>query len=58
MTAPAQPTHIVASAGDRHSLCGITDPLPLICAPHVQAHVDGYGLLVCDACATVATTKP
>lgn len=57
MTAPAQPTHIVAAASERRSLCGVKDPRPLICAPYVQAHVDGYGLLVCDACATVATTQ-
>lgn len=57
MTAHAKPTHIVAAASDRRSLCGVKDPLPLICAPFVQAHVDGYGLLVCDACATVVETQ-
>jgi hypothetical protein len=58
MTAPAKPTHVIATPGDRRSLCGIKDPLPLICAPFVQRHVDGYGLLVCDACATAMCTQP
>jgi hypothetical protein len=57
MTAPNPPAHIVATGYDRRSLCGVKDPLPLICAPFVQAHVDGYGLLVCDACATVVETQ-
>lgn len=58
MTTTGAPTHVIATPGDRRSLCGVKDPLPLICAPFVQAHVDGYGLLVCDACATVVETQP
>lgn len=45
------PTHIVAEPGDRHSLCGAKNPMPRVAAAHVQAHVDGYGMVVCTECA-------
>jgi hypothetical protein len=44
------PCHLVAVAGDRRSLCGVKDPLPVVLASRVQAHIDGYGLEVCDLC--------
>jgi len=46
-------THVVARAGDRRALCGQKDPLPVVWAPYVQAHVDGYGLVLCPDCARV-----
>jgi hypothetical protein len=46
-----RPTHIVDHPGDRKSRCGLKDPLPVIYAPFVQRHVDGYGMTVCVECA-------
>jgi len=46
-------THITARAGDRVALCGQRDPLPVVWAPFVPAHVDGYALVLCPACARV-----
>ena len=51
MTAQTPPTHIIDHPADRRSRCGIKDPLPVIWAPYVQAHVDGYGMTVCADCA-------
>lgn len=48
MTAP---THVVAQPGDRKSLCGIRDALPVVAAKAVDAHVRGYAMLVCSECA-------
>jgi hypothetical protein len=45
------PTHIVDAPGDRKSRCGIKDPLPVVWAPHVQAHIDGHQMPVCPECA-------
>ena len=44
------PTHVLAEPGNRKSLCGIKDPLPVIGAAHVAAHVAGYGMVVCSDC--------
>lgn len=48
-----RPTHIVARAGDKRSLCGIADPLPVVWAPYVQSHIDGHGMTLCPQCANV-----
>lgn len=45
------PTHIVAEAGDRYSLCGVKNPLPVVVARFVEAHVKGWGMVVCHECA-------
>lgn len=50
MTAP---THIVANPGDRRSMCGIKDPMPVVWVEFVDAHVRGYGMAVCEQCAAV-----
>lgn len=46
-----EPTHVVERVGDPRSMCGVKDPLPVIWAPFVQRHVDGYGMVLCPACA-------
>jgi hypothetical protein len=46
-----EPSHIVDHPGDRHSRCGIKDPLPVTWARYVQRHIDGYGMPVCEKCA-------
>jgi hypothetical protein len=46
-----RPAHIVDHPGDRKSRCGVKDPLPVVAAKHVQAHVDGHGMPVCPGCA-------
>jgi len=46
-----RPCHVLAHYADRHSLCGVKDPLPLILAKFVQDHVEGHGMVVCPACA-------
>lgn len=51
MTADPAPTHVVADAGDKRSLCGVKKPRPVVLARFVRAHVDGYGLVVCAGCA-------
>lgn len=53
MTKPKDPgpAHIVDQPGDRFSRCGVKDPLPVVWAPFVQKHIDGYGMAVCDQCA-------
>lgn len=48
-----RPTHIVANPGDRESLCGIRKPLPIVWAPFVERHVEGYGMAVCSECDAV-----
>lgn len=45
------PVHIVDQPGDRHSRCGIKDPLPVCAAAFVQVHVSGYDMPVCEQCA-------
>lgn len=49
-----RPTHIVDEPGQR-TRCGLkrkrNADLPLVLARHVQAHIDGHGLIVCDECA-------
>jgi hypothetical protein len=45
------PTHIVDDAFDRRSRCGEKDPLPVVLAKFVQAHIDGWGMPVCPECA-------
>ncbi len=46
------PTHIMADAGDRRSLCGLKDPYPHVLARFVQAHVNGWGMPVCPDCSS------
>ena len=50
-----RPTHVLAQPGDRYVLCGkkTKDVLPIVWAAAVQAHVDGYGMVLCPACAEV-----
>lgn len=48
---PDAPTHIVDDCWDRYSRCGIKDPLPVVAAAHVEAHVEGRGMTLCPACA-------
>lgn len=50
MTDP--PAHVVARADDRRSLCGVKNPLPVVLARFVEAHVKGHGMVVCPACAS------
>lgn len=45
-----QPTHIIDEPGDRHARCGMKDPSPVVWAPYVQAHVDGWAMTVCPDC--------
>ena len=52
----SRPTHIVGKPDDRRSRCGIKDPLPVIWAPFVSAHVEGYGLTLCPDCARTRLT--
>jgi hypothetical protein len=49
----ALPTHIVDEPGAKVTRCGRTRPrdLPRVWAPFVQAHVDGWGMIVCPECA-------
>lgn len=49
--ADKDPTHIVDQPGDKRSRCGIKNPTPVVWAPFVQAHVDGWGMQVCEECA-------
>ncbi len=51
MGKPAAPTHVVAQPGDARSLCGLKEPFPCVAAAHVAAHVNGWGMVVCHACA-------
>lgn len=44
------PTHIVDDVSDVRSRCGVKKPRPVIWAPFVKQHVDGYGLVLCAAC--------
>ena len=44
-------THIVATPGARHSLCGVRDPLPRVWVPFVAMHVRQRGMVVCPDCA-------
>lgn len=39
--------------GDKRSLCGVKKPLPVVWAPFVDAHVKGWGMVVCPACAAL-----
>jgi hypothetical protein len=50
-------THIVANGGDKRSLCGVKDPVPVVGAKFVQAHVEGWGMEVCPEC-LVSVTNP
>lgn len=54
MTAP---THIVAKPGDRRSLCGLRDALPVVWVEAVDAHVRGWQMVICAECARVATGR-
>lgn len=43
------PAHIVD--GDvRRSLCGLKNPMPIVAVQWVDAHVDGWGMVVCPEC--------
>lgn len=44
------PSHVIAHPGDTHSLCGVKNPLPVVAAKFVEAHVNGWGMVVCPAC--------
>jgi hypothetical protein len=55
----ARPSHLVAHAGDRQTLCGVRtntpDALPLLAMRWLSAHVDGAvragrDLAVCPVC--------
>jgi hypothetical protein len=54
MIAAARPAHVIAVPGDRHSLCGIKEPVPVVAAEFVAMHVAGWGMHVCVACAAAA----
>lgn len=56
MTTNERPSHVIANPGDRRSLCGVKDPLPVTWAPFVAAHVRGHGMLVCAECAALLPT--
>jgi hypothetical protein len=43
-------THIVATPGDRRSLCGERDPWPRVWKPFVAMHVRGHGMVPCPEC--------
>lgn len=47
------PTHVVADLDAAHVLCGAKrkDVLPLVMAPFVEMHVQGWGMVVCPGCA-------
>ena len=44
------PTHLLAHAGDRRSLCGKKDAYPRELVGFADAHVRGHGMVVCSAC--------
>jgi hypothetical protein len=46
-----RPTHLDLEPGDRHSVCGLKDPLPRVWVRYASAHVKGHGMRVCTACA-------
>ena len=45
------PAHVLRASGDRRALCGERDPLPKVLEQFVQAHIDGWGMVVCAGCA-------
>ena len=56
MTDP--PTHVLAHAGDRVTLCGLKPRrnrwhVPLIVAEYVALHQANYDLTICPQCAAV-----
>lgn len=59
-----QPTHVIADPGDTRSICGVKNPLPVVAAKHVQAHIDGRARVgkpfpICDECRiTPAGARP
>jgi hypothetical protein len=48
-----EPTHVIALPSDRHSLCGVKDPLPVVALRFVDAHIRGHGMVVCRECRAV-----
>jgi hypothetical protein len=48
MSRTTRPTHLVRDPGDRRSLCGIKNPLPVCAARHARAH--RYPHDRCSAC--------
>lgn len=44
------PTHLIARPGDRRSLCGVKDPLPVMWARWVGEHQARYEFVVCAEC--------
>lgn len=52
------PAHIVNRGGDRHALCGVKDPMPVVGLAHVDAHVRGHAMPVCPECAARAGIIP
>jgi hypothetical protein len=46
-----RPTHLDLSPGDRHSVCGLRDPLPRVWVLYAAGHVKGHGMIVCPRCA-------
>jgi len=60
---PDQPCHVVAVVGDDRTLCGKPAQgdratYPQVLAAHVQAHVEGHGMIMCEDCLAVAVPLP
>jgi hypothetical protein len=43
-------SHLVPFPAAKRSLCGVKDPLPKVLTRYAQAHIDGYGMKVCQLC--------
>lgn len=50
-------THVIVDSSDRRALCGRKDPMPVVLARFVQAHVDGYGLVLCQRCVELGQAR-
>jgi len=45
-----RPTHLVRQPGDKRSVCGIKDPLPVCAAKAALGHHRGRGAVFCSIC--------
>lgn len=52
------PAHLINVPGEKRSLCGIKNPLPIMCAYAVPLHREHYDLMVCPECEALAPESP